>query len=83
MKKYIIKVTFKNGFTSIITTKAKDTLELDKKVAKYLNDTYSIQEVDHIEYDVVHSWTFKKKECYEFVTGTYVGWLVLWRLLNE
>ena len=83
MKKYIVKVNTKEK-TIFITLKAKDSQDLEYKIAKELIEIFgSLDEINSIEYEQVKRFTFSKKECHWFVGDTYVGGACLQEIYDE
>ncbi len=84
MKKYIVQVKFLNSQVSIITLKAKSDLDLELKIAKELQDIFgSLSEIASIEYEKVKRFTFSKKDYHWFTGDTYVGGVLLEKLLKD
>lgn len=83
MKKYIVKVNTTEN-TIFITLKAKDTQDLEYRIAKELIDIFdSLDGINSIEYEQVKRFTFSKKECHWFVGDTYVGGACLQEIYEE
>jgi len=83
MNKYIVKVNTTEN-TIFITLKAKDSQDLEYRIAKELIDIFgSLDEINSIEYEQVKRFTFSKKECHWFVGDTYVGGACLQEIYDE
>ena len=82
MKKYIVRVQYTTDRKDnlIYTLTAKDTIELEKKMAVELEDI--LDDIDGIEYDAINSLMFSSKENNLFC-GNWVGALCLKELLSK
>lgn len=83
MKKYIVKVNTSENKIIIITLKAKNTQDLEFRIAKELKDIFdTLDKIISIEYEKVKRFTFSKK-CNWFVGDTYVGAGILKKILEN
>ena len=81
--KFIVKVNIPNE-SFILTTVAKNSAELENKLAKEFQEMKLLEYIKCVEYERVKKCMFNKKEPYYFVGSVFVsGKCFKWRNKDE